>query len=150
MQLQPRFGEFLSRLASISKHDVEEILHEQGQTRRRFGEIALAWGLCRPEHVWNAWCNQLAQSGQCVDLTRISIDEKAVEFLPPEMARRLKIIPLRIINDHLILAAADLGIDRAMPELSQMLQKKIRFVQADAQQIQDAIAQHYPCAVDAA
>ena len=28
MQLRPRFGELLSRLTALSRHDVEEILHE--------------------------------------------------------------------------------------------------------------------------
>src|SRR5439155_6477219 len=53
-----RIGELLSRMVPLSGHDVEEILQEQSATRRRFGEIALAWGLCKPEHVWDAWGQQ--------------------------------------------------------------------------------------------
>src|SRR5687768_5822111 len=56
-----RIGELLSGIVPLSNHDVEEILQEQSGTHRKFGEIALAWGLSQPEHVWNAWCRQLAQ-----------------------------------------------------------------------------------------
>ena len=36
--------------------------------KHRFGEIALSWGLCAPEHVWQAWCDQLLSQVQKVDL----------------------------------------------------------------------------------
>ena len=58
MVRRARIGELLSRIVPLSGHDVEEILEEQSANRRKFGEIALAWGLCRPEHVWDAWCQQ--------------------------------------------------------------------------------------------
>src|SRR2546423_848682 len=54
-----RFGEILGRLVNLSGHDVNEILEEQNATHQRFGEIALSWGLCAPEDVWQAWCDQL-------------------------------------------------------------------------------------------
>src|SRR5437762_10593664 len=100
---RPRMGELLSKLVPLSGHDVEEILHEQDSTRRRFGEIALAWGLCRPEHVWNAWCDQLVHSGEKIDLKRMAIDSRAVACIPAELARQLNILPIRLINDTLIL-----------------------------------------------
>ncbi len=65
---QARFGEHLSRLVNLSRHDVDEILEEQSSTRHRFGEIALSWGLCTPENVWQAWCDQLLSQVQKVDL----------------------------------------------------------------------------------
>ena len=51
MQRQ-KIGDLLKRLVPLSAHDVDEILHEQRHSQQRFGETAIAMGLCRPEHVW--------------------------------------------------------------------------------------------------
>ena len=40
MQQKPRIGELLSQMVPLDGQDVDEILQEQGVTRRRFGEIA--------------------------------------------------------------------------------------------------------------
>src|SRR5438552_3431719 len=117
MQLRPRFGELLGRLTTISRHDVEEILNEQASTQRRFGEIALAWGLCRPEHVWNVWCSQLTTNGDKIDLKRIAIDSRAIDCVTGEVARSLKILPIRLINEMLIIAAADVSVEAKFPSL---------------------------------
>ena len=66
MRASMLFGQCLGRVVPLSAHDVSEILEHQAATRRRFGEIALAWGLCRPQHVWQAWWAQLAQRGSLV------------------------------------------------------------------------------------
>src|SRR5439155_13147358 len=88
MKRRARFGELLSRMVPLSGHDVEEILQEQNANRRRFGEIALAWGLCRPEHVWDAWAQQNADGNELVDLEQIGIDAQAAAMLSPDDARR--------------------------------------------------------------
>jgi hypothetical protein len=139
MQVKPRFGELLSRLTSISRHDVEEILHEQETTQRRFGEIALAWGLCRPEHVWNVWCAQVAESGTKLDLKRIAIDSRAIDCITGEVARSLHILPIRLINEMLIIATGDLAVESQLPPLD----KKLRLVLADRDELEHAIESHY-------
>jgi type IV pilus assembly protein PilB len=143
MQTKPRFGELLINMASLSGHDVEEILHEQGSTRRRFGEIALAWGLCRPEHIWTAWCDQIVHSGENIDLDNLAIDSRAIECVPAHVAREFQIVPIRLINDLLILATAD-HAERELPKLAELLGKKLRFVPAERAQLIDALIKHYP------
>src|SRR4051812_15758645 len=82
-----RIGELLSRIVPLSGHDVEEILQDQAGTNRKFGEIALAWGLCQPQHVWKAWCRQLASAGtEQVDLKLVGIDAQAAASIPAELA----------------------------------------------------------------
>jgi hypothetical protein len=79
-----RIGEILSRIISLSNHDIEEILHEQRATHRPFGDIALAMGLCRPEDIWQAWSGQLdGLSGQPrkIDLDSMGVDAQAIAFI---------------------------------------------------------------------
>jgi hypothetical protein len=142
---QVRFGELLGRLVTLSRHDVEEILHEQGGTRRRFGDIALAWGLCEPEHVWQAWCDQLASSTQTADLDTLGIDSQAAALIDREVAARLGAIPIRCMGDTIVIAVADPDASqRVQAELQLTLPMKMCFVHADPHQVQRAIANYYP------
>jgi type IV pilus assembly protein PilB len=99
-----RIGERLSRVTHISGHDIEEILSEQKSTGLRFGEIALQMGLCSPEDVVRAWSNQLDDSPQRINLDHFGIDSQAVATLPAEMAVHYHIMPVRILEDRLVVA----------------------------------------------
>jgi type IV pilus assembly protein PilB len=140
---QARFGEFLGRLVNLSRHDVDEILEEQSSTKHRFGEIALSWGLCAPEHVWQAWCDQLLSQVQKVDLEKLGVDSQAAAMIPADIARRLGIIPIRCMGQQLIIAVPDNNTDTIAAELRKVTDKSLRFVGADVHQIQCAISVYY-------
>jgi type IV pilus assembly protein PilB len=139
-----RFGELLGRLVNLTRHDVDEILEDQNATHRRFGDIALAWGLCDPQHVWQAWCDQLLSQVQKIDLEKLGVDAQASSMIHPDVARRLNAIPIRCLGSQLIIAVADADTRRASAELSLITGKDLRFVVADPHQIQLAIASYYP------
>jgi hypothetical protein len=147
---QARFGEFLGRLVHLSRHDVDEILEEQSSTKHRFGEIALSWGLCAPEHVWQAWCDQLLSQIQKVDLEKLGVDSQAAAFIPGELARRLGAIPIRCLGQQLIVAVPTNTVDHIAAELRKMTDMQLRFVVADAVQIGQAISVYYAAANAAA
>ncbi len=138
------FGECLGRLVSLSGHDVAEILEDQTASRRRFGEIALSWQLCSPQQVWRAWCQQLAQGVQQIDLDSIGIDTQALAFIPRHLALRYHVIPFRSLGDELIVATAQEHLSRATTELPGKLKKHLRFVLTDPEQLRSALRAHYP------
>jgi hypothetical protein len=140
---QARFGEFLGRLVHLSRHDVDEILEEQSSTKHRFGEIAWSWGLCAPEHVWQAWCDQLLSQVQKVDLEKLGVDSQAAAMIPGDLARRLSIIPIRCLGQQLIVAVPDHNTEQITAELRMFTDKSLRLVAADLSQIQCAIAVYY-------
>ena len=134
-------GELLGEMVSLSSHDVEEILNEQHTTSRRFGEIALSWGLCQPEHVWTAWCRQLEDSAgfDTVDLDRVGIDAQAVALLPNELAQLFRAVAIRSSDTEVVIASdAPLG-ERAREELQRLLIKNVKFVVAPKKQIDAAM-----------
>ena len=139
-----RIGELLSRIVPISNHDVEEILQEQAGTHRKFGEIALAWGLCQPEHVWNAWCRQLAQGVERVDLKQAGVDSQAAGMLPAAVARELGVLPVRIAGDVLIVATALEDTTLLEAELAKRLTVRVMFVHVDGAQLAEMIETYYP------
>jgi type IV pilus assembly protein PilB len=144
MQGRARIGELLSRMVPLSGHDVEEILQEQASNRRRFGEIALSWGLCRPEHVWDAWVQQSADGTENVDLDKIGVDTQAAALLPADVARQYGMIPVRAANDAVLIATSDAAPERASEALAQLLHRRIKFVRADREQLHRVLEMYYP------
>lgn len=146
--MHARFGELLGQWVRLSAHDVHEILEEQQATHRRFGEIALSWGLCQPEHIWRAWVEQV-DPGASVDLDLIGVDAQAVALLPMDVAERLHVIPIRRAADHIVMATAgDPGDTQAFELLRQHLPDAcdLRLVRADRDQIRRAIDMYYHAA----
>jgi type IV pilus assembly protein PilB len=139
-----RIGELLSRMVALSGHDIEEILQEQEATHRRFGEIALSWGLCQPEHLWTAWCAQLADGTERIDLNDVGIDAQAAALLPGEIARRWRVIPVRIGRNGTLVACASELDASARAEIERFLRKPVTYVAADAAQVDASIDAYYP------
>ncbi|MGB7158956.1 MAG: hypothetical protein WBD40_12865 [Tepidisphaeraceae bacterium] len=143
MEARPRMGELLSRMVELSGHDVEEILHEQGTSRRRFGEIALSWGLCQPEHIWSAWCLQVREGLESIDLDRDGIDAQAVALLSADAARVFRAIVIRRGENEIVVASADPLGERSREELRKLLGTKVKFVLAPKRQIDAALEAYY-------
>ena len=137
------FGECLGQVVRLSPHDVAEIMEHQAATRRKFGEIALAWGLCRPQHVWQAWWTQLQQHTPHVDLDKIGIDAQAASHVPAVIAAQFRAVPVRCYRDQLVMATTARGLGRAQLELAPLINKQVQFVIADAVQVDEAIAAYY-------
>lgn len=149
-----RFGDYLAQVVHLTSHDVSEILEDQSASGRRFGEIALSWGLCRPEQVWEAWADQLSgrtrPSVQAVDLPSIGIDAQATTEVPRRLARRFGVMPIRKIGQTLVLAADETTVARAAARLPAILRKSIRFVVARSGQIDAALGEYYRVPPDTA
>jgi type IV pilus assembly protein PilB len=143
---RPRIGEMLEQMGKLSPHDIDEILHEQSSlgTKKSFGEIALTWGLCEPEHIWRAWANQLSDAFERVDLQSIGVDTQAVSRMPRELAVRFCAMPLRDLEDELVIAVSDPAHIAIFEELHEQLHAQPRFVLADATQIRQMIDLYYP------
>jgi hypothetical protein len=144
MQRRVKFGELLSRMVPISGHDVEEILSEQNSNRRKFGDIALSWGLCKPEHVWDAWVQQSADGREVVDLEKVGVDAQAAALLNGEIARKLGVLPMRAANDAVLVATSESFHEQTGEALAELLHRRIKFVRADHQQLERMLDLYYP------
>lgn len=141
--MSARFGELLGGLVPLTSQDVSEILEEQNMSHRRFGQIALSWGLCEPQHVWQAWCEQLAQSPEQVDLDASGIDSQALACMPADVARRFGAIPVRGLGDWLIVAVGADALEQASQHLPRLLKKRVQFVIASDSQVAQRIEEAY-------
>jgi type IV pilus assembly protein PilB len=142
----PRIGESLRSIVPLTAHDIEEILAEQKASGRRFGDIAIAFGLCEPAHVWRALSSQAERSSQTVDLDTFGVDTQAVAHMPAELAWEAGVIPIRIIDDTLLVAVSQALDASLQARLSERTEKHVVFVLAPEQQILRAIAHYYSAA----
>ncbi len=142
--MQTRFGELLTQVSNLSSHDIEEILHEQRHSGQRFGQVALTFGFCTPEHIWQAWSAQLVDRHERVCLEEIGIDAQAVAEISPELAWLHGIIPVRSFSHELIIATAETHNDSLCEMLSRILEKNVRAVFADADDIERMLKEYYP------
>jgi hypothetical protein len=138
------FGELLGRRVPLSSHDIFEILEEQGGSHRRFGQIALAWGLCEPQHVWATWAEQLTERTPRGDLAQVGVDVQATLHVSRALAAELGIVPVRAHPGGLIIAASERTIARAAERLAQGAGGRITFVLAEPSQIREALVRYYP------
>ncbi len=141
-----RIGQLLEQMGKLSGHDIDEILQEQSTcgASKTFGQIALTWGLCQPEHIWRAWANQLSDGFDRVDLNTIGIDAQAISHLSREMALRFCAMPIRLSDDEVVIAVSDPAHIAVFEELGHTLNAHPRFVLADANQIREMIQRYYP------
>jgi hypothetical protein len=148
--MRRRMGELLKGMVPMTDQDVQEILEEQRSSGRRFGEIAMAWGLCEPEHVWLAWCNQAGRQLERVRLLHIGVDAQAPNVLSRAMAERHTAIPVRVFDRLVVVAIADPAQQQSLRNHLQTPGREVRFVLAHPADIQWAIDVYYqPLAVSA-
>jgi hypothetical protein len=130
-------------MGKLSRIDVDEILTQQEATRQKFGEIALQWGLCEPDHLCEAWCTQLAEGAERVDLNIAGIDSHATQYVGLELARKLGVVPIRSIANQIVVATSRALEAGELAELVASAGKMVRLVLADRRQIEAAIDAYY-------
>lgn len=138
-----RIGERLSGMVPLSGHDIEEILSEQSGSGKRFGDIAMELGLCTPEHIFRAWSSQLAESPQRVDIESFGVDSQAIAHLPYNLAVRFHAMPLRVLENELVVAVDEAAYPEVAKQLLSVLHINIRFVLSSHQQIARAMRSYY-------
>lgn len=139
----PRIGQLLSRAVPLSDHDLEEILQEQKVTRSRFGDAALALGLVQPQHVWDAWMQQLHAGEATIDLAAMGVDSQALNSLPGHVAAQFRVVPVRINGHELVVACAQHLDDSAKQTVQQHCRLSLLFALAKPEHVDAAISRYY-------
>lgn len=102
----PPIGSILRDMGILEDRDIQEILEHQKRTGQKFGVIAVQWGLAQPEHVWQAWAQQLSMEIREADLDELGTDSTALFRVTPDLVAEYRIWPLRLWGDNLVIATA--------------------------------------------
>jgi hypothetical protein len=139
-----RIGEQLSKIIPLSGHDIEEILSHQGFTGRRFGDIAIQLGLAQPQDVVRAWSAQLQEKPQRVNLDTFNVDVQALNHLPRATAIKYHVLPVRVLDDGLVLAVDEAAYADVSRRLASEMRCNLQFVLTSHHEISRALRNYYP------
>ncbi len=141
--MSERIGQLLSKLSTLSPHDVEEILEEQKTSHHLFGDTAIALGMVTPEQVWRAWSHQLRSTNETVNLDLIGIDTQSFGLIPFHLIRELNIIPVRVIDDQLIVASEGQLTWESIETLSNESRRQVIIAYTQPGQVTAAITRYF-------
>ncbi len=105
-QIQFRLGDLLVSMGLISDEDLKKVLSEQKYSKKRLGEILVGKQLLSERLLAEVLSRQLRIP--LISLARYRPMGEALRLVPENVARRLELVPLAILdNNRLMIAMAD-------------------------------------------
>jgi type IV pilus assembly protein PilB len=98
-------GSLLINRGLLTVDQVKQAFEEQQLTGKRLGEIVVAHGWVTPQDLAQALAEQ--NGLEYVDLAETDLDHEAAMLLPKELALRYQAVPVRFVEDDLLVAVAD-------------------------------------------
>jgi len=140
-----RIGEILVEHGVLSEQQVFEIIQAQKKLHLPFGVLAERMFEVTLESIENAWIEQYHRFTGTIDLTKHTIDERALRLINRRQAWQFEIVPLNFEpTGELLMAASRRRLARAVTFATNRLDKIVYFRIAESDQLQDFLRQHYP------
>ncbi|HHW66713.1 MAG TPA: Flp pilus assembly complex ATPase component TadA [Epulopiscium sp.] len=100
-----KLGDLLLQADMITKEQLEKGLQEQVKTGKKLGEILVEKGWVSEKNLMEVLEFQLGIP--YVDLSQYIIDANAAGMINENLAKRHNLIPIKTVNNHLIVAMSD-------------------------------------------
>ena len=98
-------GSLLINRGLLAVDQVKQAFEEQQRTGKRLGEIVVAHGWVTAQDLAKALAEQ--NGLEYIDLAETDLDHEAAMLLPKELALRYQAVPVRFVEDDLLVAVAD-------------------------------------------
>lgn len=105
MMVRKRLGELLMEAGLITEEQLEQALRKQRETGQRLGEILINHGVISEQQLIEVIEFQLGIPH--VDLDRYRIEPEVLAVIPEEVARRYRVLPIRVQDNRLTMAMLD-------------------------------------------
>jgi len=139
-----RMGELLVSAGLLNDRQVREVLNEQQQSGRPFGDIAERMFNVSPEAVEQAWIDQYLALGTEVDLNTQRVDVEVLRVLNRRQAWQFRMIPLRREDNELVMATSRERFTRAVNFAWRRMHDPVFFLIAQRPQLEHFLMEHYP------
>ena len=120
---------------------VRDALVEAQETDRRLGEVMLQHGWISERDLARLLAEQ--EKLEFIDLAKVDLDDKAVDYLPESVARSVEAIAYGFANSVLLVAVADPTDDSGLDEIRDAVGRRVRFKVALASEIESALSEAY-------
>jgi len=134
-------GQIMVNENLLTNEQVDEAINFKNENRCHFGAACIELGFLTERQVMEVLGIQLYMP--VIRISNFNIDSDALEFIPKDRARRLKVIPLFVIEDTLTVATAEPLNITAVDEIRKMSNKRIQMVLAKEKNIELAIDRSY-------
>jgi hypothetical protein len=104
-EVRPHLGSILLEKGLVSHGQLDHALEERKQTGELLGEVLVRLGYVFEDELARVLA---AQEGlEFVDVAAVSADPSAARLLDRELSEQLRAIPIRFVDDRLVVAVAD-------------------------------------------
>ncbi|MCK4764093.1 MAG: type IV-A pilus assembly ATPase PilB [Candidatus Aminicenantes bacterium] len=136
-----RIGELLLNDKRISQDQLQKALDVQAKEPGKLGSILIRLGFVTEEDIAQALSKQFGYPS--INLSKFEIDEKMLDLIKPEIARRHIVMPVHRIGSMLTLAMADPSNLFVQEEIRFSTNLRIQAVIAPESSILEAIDKYY-------
>ncbi|SHJ68569.1 type IV pilus assembly protein PilB [Anaerobranca californiensis DSM 14826] len=136
-----RLGDLLVENGIITGEQLAEALNYQKQNGKRLGDALVQLGLLTYEQLIEVLEFQLGIPH--INLYKFHLDEKTINLISSDTAKRFSVVPLKLQNGRLTLAMADPLDVVAIDEISRTTGYEIEPVIATPDEIQRVLDHHY-------
>lgn len=136
-----RIGELLLNDSRITQEQLQKALDVQSKEPGKLGSIFIRLGFVTEEDIAQALSKQFGYPS--INLSKFEIDEKMMDLIKPEIARRHIVMPVHRIGSILTLAMADPSNLFVQEEIRFSTNLRIQAVIAPESSILEAIDKYY-------
>jgi type IV pilus assembly protein PilB len=136
-----RIGEFLLKEKRISEEQLQYALEIQKKEPGKLGSILIRLGYVSEEDIAQILSKQFGYPS--INLSKFEIDEKVIELIKAEVARKHVVIPIHRIGSNLTLAMADPSNLFVQEEIRFSTNLRIQAVIAPESSILQSIDKYY-------
>ncbi len=136
-----RIGEFLLKEKKISDEQLQQALEIQKKEPGKLGSIFIRLGHVSEEDIAQVLSKQFGYPS--INLSKFEIDERVIELIKPEIARKHIVIPIHRIGSNLTLAMSDPSNLFVQEEIRFSTNLRIQAVIAPESSILHAIDKYY-------
>ncbi|BCR06160.1 general secretory pathway protein GspE [Desulfuromonas versatilis] len=137
-----RIGDILIAAGLVTREQVEEALSSQQQgKKKRVGELLIDKGLITEDQLLTALATKFGM--RMVDLEKVSPSPEALNAIPFETVRQLKILPLEAHRNRLVVVTSQPTDPTIGDSLRFSTNRSIELVVANSKQIEAAIQNYY-------
>jgi len=136
-----RIGEFLLKEKKITEEQLQHALEVKKKEPGKLGSILIRLGYTVEEDIAQVLSKQFGYPS--INLSKFEIDEKVIELIKPDIARKHVVIPIHRIGSNLTLAMADPSNLFVQEEIRFSTNFRIQAVIAPESSILAAIDKYY-------
>ncbi|MBU4268159.1 MAG: type IV-A pilus assembly ATPase PilB [Acidobacteria bacterium] len=136
-----RLGDFLLKEKKLTEEKLQHALEVQKKEPGKLGSVLIRLGHVTEEDIAQVLSKQFGYPS--INLTKFEIDEKVIELIKPDIARKHVVIPIHRIGSNLTLAMADPSNLFVQEEIRFTTNLRIQAVIAPESSILEAIDKYY-------